>query len=288
MSRFIPQRALFEVRESPSRMYSWFVFVLANVLVEIPYQAFLSAIVWACWYFPIFGMHQSAETQSLMFAFCLQFLLYASTWAQMLIFSMPSTETAGTLSNILFTMTLQFNGVLQPPPALPGFWIFMYRVSPFTYLIGGWAGTGLADRPIVCADNELAVFDPPSGQSCGSYLSAYVGGGAPGTLLNPSATTGCEYCPIRNANQFLDQSWIYPSDRYQNLGILFAYIAFNIAAAILLYYVFRVRRFSIRGLRKPKAEKGEKREKHKRHKKRGFYLEFYLNLAWAVLKNTVR
>src|ERR1700744_5256765 len=185
MSRFLPQRALFEIRESPSKMYSWFVFVLANILVEIPYLIFLSVVIWACWYFPVFGLHQDAATRATMWAFCLEFLLFGSTWAQMLIFTMPSTETAGTLSTILFTLTLQFNGVLQPPKALPGFWIFMYRVSPFTYLIGGWAGTGLADRPVVCAENELAIFDPPAGQTCGAYLAPYLEGGAPGSLLNP-------------------------------------------------------------------------------------------------------
>ncbi|KIW22564.1 uncharacterized protein PV07_10850 [Cladophialophora immunda] len=291
MSRFLPQRALFEVRESPSKMYSWPVFLLANILVEIPYQICLSVVVWACWYFPVFGLDHDSAARALMWAFCLQFLLFGSTFAQMLIFTMPSTETAGALSTILFTLTLQFNGVLQPPSALPGFWIFMYRVSPFTYLIGGWAGTGLANRAVVCAKNELAVFDPPTGQTCGQYLSAYLDDGAPGSLLNPSATASCEYCPIRNANQFLAQSWIHPSDQYRNLGILFAYIAFNVFAAISLYYIFRVKGFSVKGLRKPKSKPHvdeEKEHEEKQHQKKGFYLGFYYHLALAILRNLVR
>ncbi|KIX92790.1 uncharacterized protein Z520_11453 [Fonsecaea multimorphosa CBS 102226] len=289
MSRFLPQRALFEVRESPSKMYCWPVFLLANILVEIPYQICISVVVWACWYFPIFGLDHDSATRALMWAFCLQFLLFGSTWAQMLIFTMPSTETAAALSTILFTLTLQFNGVLQPPSALPGFWIFMYRVSPFTYLIGGWAGTGLANRAVVCAKNELAVFDPPTGQTCGQYLSAYLEKGAPGSLLNPSATASCEYCPIRNANQFLETSWIQPSDKYRNLGILFAYIAFNVFAAISLYYIFRVRGFSIKSLRKPKSKSIEEKDhEEKPHQKKSFYLGFYYHLALAILRNLVR
>jgi ABC-type multidrug transport system permease subunit len=124
-------------------MYSWFSFVLANIVVEIPYQTFLSVIVWACWYFPIFGYHQSSHTQGLMYTFVLQFLLFASTYAQMIIFTMPSTETAAALSTLLFTITLQFNGVLQTPTALPGFWIFMWRVSPFTYVSGSKVQPGM-------------------------------------------------------------------------------------------------------------------------------------------------
>ncbi|ETI26593.1 hypothetical protein G647_03371 [Cladophialophora carrionii CBS 160.54] len=290
MSRFLPQRALFEVREAPSKMYSWLAFVLANILVEIPYQIFLSVVVWACWYFPVFGIHHDATTRAMMWAFCMQFLLFGATWAQMLIFVMPSTETAGALSTILFTLTLQFNGVLQPPTALPGFWIFMYRVSPFTYLIGGWAGTGLADRPVVCAENELAIFDPPAGQTCGAYLSAYLEGGAPGALLNPSAVSQCEYCPLRNANQFLAGSWIHPSENYQNMGILFAYIACNMFAAVVLYYVFRVRRFSIKSLRKPRphSEGHGKQVAGKHHRNRLFYPGFYFHFALALLRNLAR
>ncbi|KIW64841.1 hypothetical protein PV04_07147 [Phialophora macrospora] len=291
MSRFLPQRALFEVREAPSKMYGWPVFVLANILVEIPYQIFLSVVIWACWYFPVFGLHHDASTRAIMWAFCMQFMLFAATWAQMLIFIMPSTETAAALSTILFTLTLQFNGVLQPPTALPGFWIFMYRVSPFTYLIGGWAGTGLADRPVVCAENELAIFDPPAGQTCSAYLSAYLDGGAPGSLLNPSALSECKYCPLRNANQFLANSWIHPSDKYQNLGIVFAYIAFNMFAAVALYYTFRVRRFSVTSLWKTRPDGERHGKEHVRHRRKDsllFYLGFYYNFALAVLRNVVR
>ncbi|EXJ74630.1 uncharacterized protein A1O5_02927 [Cladophialophora psammophila CBS 110553] len=290
MSRFLAQRALFEVHESPSKMYSWVVFIAANILVGIPYQVCLSVATWACWYFPVFGLNHESETRVLMWAFCLQFLLFGSTCSQMLIFTMPNIESAATLSTILFTLTLHFNGVLQVPTALPGFWVFMYHVSHFTYLIGGWAGTGLVNRSVVCAENEPAIFDPPTGQTCGQYLSAYLADGAPGSLLNPSANASCRYCPIRNANQFLVQSWIHSSDQYRNLSILFAYIAFNVLAALSLYYIFRVRGFSIKSLRKPQPQGPEDGKEHedKQRRRKGFYLGFYYNLVLAILRNLVR
>lgn len=40
-------------------------------------------------------------------------------------------------ANFCFSLCLVFNGVLSPPTgpnAFPHFWIFMYRISPFTYL----------------------------------------------------------------------------------------------------------------------------------------------------------
>ena len=253
MPRFVTQRSLYEVRERPSKAYSWIAFLFANIVVEIPYQVGVSILTYACWYFPIFGAKQSSETQGLMLLFCMQFFIFASTFSQMVIAAMPDAETAGNIATLLFSLTLTFNGVLQSPSALPGFWIFMYRVSPFTYMIGGWAGAGLAGRTVRCARNELAVFNPPSGQTCKAYLARYFQEGAPGQLYNPSATSGCEYCPLSSAEQFLAASNIYPEQRWRNWGIGFAFIIFNIFAAIMLYYIFRVRHFSFASLSKGPA-----------------------------------
>ena len=244
MPRFVTQRSLYEVRERPSKAYSWIAFIFANVVVEVPYQIGVSILVYDCWYFPIFGDHQNSETKGLMLLFCLQFFIYASTFGYMIIAAMPNAEAAGNIATLLFSLTLTFNGVLQTPRALPGFWIFMYRVSPFTYMIGGWAGTGLHGRMVHCAQNELAVFDPPNGQTCQDYLAPYFHEGAVGQLYNPLAKLGCQYCPLSSADQFLAGSNVYASQRWRNFGIGFAYILFNTFAAIALYYTFRVRRFS--------------------------------------------
>lgn len=80
-----------------------------------------------------------------------------------------------------------------------------------------------------CAENELAIFNPPSGSTCQEYLAPYFQGGAPGQLYNPSATSGCEYCPLTSANQFLAANSIYPSQRWRNFGIGFSYIIFNVS-----------------------------------------------------------
>ncbi|KIW34417.1 uncharacterized protein PV07_01195 [Cladophialophora immunda] len=253
MPRFVIQRSLYEVRERPSKAYSWIAFLVANIVVEIPYQIVLAFLMWVSWYFAIFGKNQSGETRGLMLLFVVQFMVFTSTFAHMIIAAMPDAETAGNIATLLFSMMLTFNGVLQSPSALPGFWIFMYRVSPMTYLISGWAGTGLRGRLVHCAQNELAKFDPPSGQTCAQYLTAYLNGGAPGQLYNPNATSQCQYCPLTSADQFLAGSKIYPSDRWRNFGIGFAYIIFNIFACIFLYYLFRVRRISISSLAKGPA-----------------------------------
>jgi ATP-binding cassette, subfamily G (WHITE), member 2, PDR len=253
MPRFVTQRSLYEVRERPSKAYSWIAFLIANISVEIPYQIVLGILVWAAWYFPVFGADQSSERKGLMLLFSIQFFIFASTFAHMVIAALPDAETAGNIATLLFSMALTFNGVLQTPDALPGFWLFMYRVSPLTYLIAGWAGTGLAGKRIDCATNELAQFDPPPSQTCGQYLADYLTSGAVGQLQDPDATSNCRYCPLSNSDQFLVSVNISYAERWRNFGIGWAYIVFNVAAAVLLYYMFRVRHWTPASLAKGPA-----------------------------------
>lgn len=237
---FVSQRDLYEVRERPSKAYSWKAFFIANVIVEIPYQIISGVLVFGCFYYPVV-LIQSSERQGLVLLYSVVFFIYASSFGQLCISALPDAQTAGSIVTLLFSMSLLFNGVMQPPDALPGFWIFMYRVSPFTYWVGGIAATMLHGRQVVCASEELSRFSPPAGQTCQQYLASYLST-APGTLQNPQSTTECRYCPLSNADQFLAGSDIYWSQRWRNFGLFWAYIAFNIFAATLLYWFFRVRK----------------------------------------------
>jgi ATP-binding cassette subfamily G (WHITE) protein 2 (PDR) len=134
MPRFILQRDLYEVRERPSKAYSWKAFLMANIIVEIPYQILLGILVFVSYFYPIFtrGGIPPSSRQGLILLLLVQFFVFASTFAHMLIAALPDSETAGNIATLMFSLTLTFNGVFQPPLALPGFWIFMYRVSPLT------------------------------------------------------------------------------------------------------------------------------------------------------------
>jgi ATP-binding cassette subfamily G (WHITE) protein 2 (PDR) len=246
MPRFITQRDLYEVRERPSKAYSWKAFLIANIVVEIPWQILLGVCVFASFYYPVFGI-QSPDRQGLILLYCVQFFVFASSFAHMLIAALPDAETAGHIATLMFSLTLTFNGVFQPPDALPQFWIFMYRVSPLTYLVGGVVGTGLHDRAVQCASNELSVMQPPSGMSCGTYLAPYATA-AGGAVYNPDAMSNCEYCAEVVADQFLASSRISFDQRWMNYGLGFAYIGFNIGMAVLLYYMIRVRKSSGQGI----------------------------------------
>ncbi|KAE8366440.1 ABC-2 type transporter-domain-containing protein [Aspergillus caelatus] len=242
MPKFVTQCSLYEVRERPSKAYSWVAFVVSNIVVEIPYMAILGVLVWASYYYPIYGANQSSDKQGLMLLFVIQFFLFTSTFADLVISSLPDAETAGTVATLSFALTLTFNGVMQTPNALPGFWIFMYRVSALTYLIAGMCGNTLHGQSVQCSSKELSVFSPPQGQTCGQYMADWLSV-SPCQLYNPSATTNCEFCAFTTADQYLSLSNIYYSQRWRNFGIGWAYIGFNIAGAAILYYVFSVRHY---------------------------------------------
>ncbi|KAK7538868.1 ABC-2 type transporter [Phyllosticta citricarpa] len=239
MPLFVTQRSLYEVRERPSKAYSWKAFLIANIVVEIPYQVLVGILVWACYYYPVNGI-QSSERQVLVLLFCIQFFVYASSFSTACIAGLPDTETAGAIATTLFALMLTFNGVMQTPNALPGFWIFMYRVSPFTYWVAGIAATELHGRAVECSSVETSIFNPPSNMTCGQYMAPYLET-APGALQNPEAIADCRYCSLQNADQFLATSKIYWTDRWRNFGLGWIYIIFNIFAATFLYYIFRVR-----------------------------------------------
>ncbi|KAH7159764.1 putative ABC multidrug transporter [Dactylonectria estremocensis] len=241
--KFVVQRSLYEVRERPSRAYSWKAFILSQILVELPWQIALGVCAWASFFFSVFGVHGTAETKGLVLLFIVQFYIYSASMAQMVVAAVSQPALAAMLAVLMFGLSFIFNGVMQPPSALPGFWTFMWRVSPFTYYISGIGSTALHGREVHCSDSELSVFDPPSGQTCGKYLAKFLQT-AVGSLYNPDADTGCQYCAMASADQYLAGREIYWKDRWRNYGIFWCYYIFNIFGTVALYYLFRVRKWN--------------------------------------------
>ncbi|KAF7551934.1 hypothetical protein G7Z17_g4676 [Cylindrodendrum hubeiense] len=245
MPKFVIQRSIYEVRERPSRVYSWKVFILSQVLVELPWQILLGICSWVSFFFSVFGTHTSGETKGLVLLFIIQFYIYAASMAQMVVAAVPDPTVAAMLAILMFALSFIFSGVMQPPSALPGFWTFMWRVSPFTYYIGGISSTVLHGREVHCSESELSIFNPPSGETCGKYLAEFLKT-ATGSLYNPNATSDCEYCSISSADQYLAAREIHWKDRWRNYGIFWCYVAFNILSTVTLYYIFRVRTWKVR------------------------------------------
>lgn len=93
----------------------------------------------------------------------------------------------------------------------------MYYISPVTYLIDGVLSAVLNKVPVVCDPAELVAFNPPDGQTCGSYTDDFLKSTL-GYLVNPDASANCQYCSLREATGvFFDQ---------YNLTIVSGYIEY--------------------------------------------------------------
>ncbi|KAF6833701.1 multidrug resistance protein cdr1 [Colletotrichum musicola] len=259
MPNFILQREQYEARERASRAYSWRVFVLVNVAAELPWNTLAALAVFFPFYYLVGMQHNAEEAQAgrggLMFLLVWAFMLFESTFADMVVAGVPTAEVGATLSLLLFALCLIFCGVIVPVDSLPGFWKFMYRVSPLTYLVDGLLSTGLAKNDVNCSQLELLQFNPPQGGNvtCGQYMEPYMQM-AGGRVHNPDTMEGCLFCPLATTDAFLSTISASYDDRWRNYGIMWAYVVFNVGAALGLYWLARVpKRFSVPRLWKGKA-----------------------------------
>lgn len=119
MPNFVTQRAIYEVRERQSKMYSWRVFMASNILVELPWNLLVAILMFVCWYYPV-GLYRNAEPTdavhergALMFLFLLVFLWFTSTFSHMVIAGVDNAETGGNIANLIFALLLLFCGYVS-------------------------------------------------------------------------------------------------------------------------------------------------------------------------------
>ncbi|CCD52338.1 similar to ABC transporter [Botrytis cinerea T4] len=249
------QRALFEARERPAKIYSWPAFIISNILVELPWNTLSAIIVFLCWYYPV-GMYRNAistksilERNGVMVLLIWIYLIYASTFGYMVQVGLELTMMAGNLSNAAFFLSLMFCGIISAPIALSQIWRIVWRLSPFTYLVDGMLSIGLGNVPVTCSQFESLHFEPVTGGTCGSYMASYIQK-AGGYLTNPSAKTRCVYCPLKDSNEFLAAAGMSYTNRWRNFCIMWAYVGFNVVMTLFIYWLVRV----------PKNWKGKAKE----------------------------
>lgn len=100
----------------------------------------------------------------------------------------------------------------------------------------------LANTRIQCSDVQLLRIDIPRGSAettWSSYLGPFLQY-AGGYVENPGATERSFYCPVDQTNDFLLRFGIHAEQAWQNVGYMCVYIAFNVLATYLIYWLARV------------------------------------------------
>lgn len=245
LPHYIAQRDLYEARERPSRTFSWLAFITAQITVEIPWMVLGGTIAFLCFYFPVDFAHNGTATNDVhargivLWMFVIQFYVWTSTLGQACIAGIEIDQNGANLATLLFSLAMLFCGVLVSKDKLPGFWIFMYRVSPFTYWVAGFLRAAVGNAAVTCAQDELLGFEPYFLQTCESYMAPYMKV-AGGYLIDPNATSSCYYCKMSNTDAYLSTINALQFTSWEDSAIFWAYIVFNIAATIFLYWFVRV------------------------------------------------
>lgn len=243
-ARALASRELFEVRESKSNMFHWSLLLITQYLCEIPYHFVFSTIYFVCFYFPLRNFFEASRSAVFFLNYSIMFQLYYIALGLMVLYMSPNLPSAAVLMGLVLSFLLSFCGVVQPPSLMPGFWTFMWKVSPYTYFVQNLLGVVLHDKKVVCRRKELSFFDPPSGQTCQEYMAPFLSK-ATGYIQNPEATENCAYCMYSTGDDYLKRIGASYSYLWRNFGFYWVYIVFNLVAMVLIYYLFHVRQVSL-------------------------------------------
>ncbi|KAG9049168.1 hypothetical protein FS837_010987 [Tulasnella sp. UAMH 9824] len=231
---FIINRMIY-IREASSGMYSPAVFAVGQLLAETPWSFVCAILYWVLMYFPMdLGQGSSGKGGSGYFLLMILAVeLFGVSMAQAVAALLPSIKVA-VLTNMPITLILTtFAGVTIPYPNLAKFWkSWLYELSPFTRVVAGLVVTELQGLNITCREDEFAVFDPPSGQTCETWANTFVSTFG-GYVQNPNATSDCQYCQFKVGNEFFNGLNMRYENRWRDLGIVYAFFGFNIIVTIV-------------------------------------------------------
>lgn len=218
--------------------------LLSQYLNEIPYCLVGSAIMFVCIYFPTQANREASQSAMYYLTFGIFFQFYYVSFGLLLLYIAPDVQSAAILVGFFYTFIVAFCGVVQPIALMPKFWTFMNKLSPYTYFIQNLLSSLLKGRTVNCSAQELAYFNPPTGQTCLQFTGAFIDK-AGGYLINPDATSNCGYCKYTTTDQYMLGVGIKFAYRWRNLGFYCAYIIFDVAAMLFLYWILRYRTGSL-------------------------------------------
>ena len=101
---FINMRNIYEIRERPSRMYSWTALVTAQILAEVPWNILGSTLFFICWYWTVgFATSRGGYT---FLVFSIINPIYYTTIGQAIAAMSPNPEIAALLFSFLFSFVI--------------------------------------------------------------------------------------------------------------------------------------------------------------------------------------
>ncbi|KAI4728946.1 hypothetical protein E4T49_03351 [Aureobasidium sp. EXF-10728] len=239
---FIDRRDIFEAREKKSKMYHWGPFVTGLIISEFPYLIVCALLYYVCWYFAP-GLNTSPYSAGSVFFVIVMYEFLYTAIGQAIAAYAPNAVFASLVNPLVIVTLVSFAGVVVPYSQIQPFWRYwLYYLDPFNYLMSSLMVFTTWDKPVTCKPTEVALFDPPSGQTCAQYLSAYKSGmGAATNLLNPNDTSGCRVCQYTTGADYLRT--LNLDDKYfgwRNAGLVVVFV-FGIYGLVYLLMKLRTK-----------------------------------------------
>jgi ATP-binding cassette subfamily G (WHITE) protein 2 (SNQ2) len=101
---FLNMRSIYEIRERPSRMYSWSAMVTSQVFTELPWNILGSSLFFLCWYWTVGFENSRAGFTYLLVG--LVFPLYYTTIGMAVAAMAPNAQIAGLVFSLLFSFVI--------------------------------------------------------------------------------------------------------------------------------------------------------------------------------------
>ncbi|GBE77519.1 ABC-2 type transporter-domain-containing protein [Sparassis latifolia] len=231
---WILNRRIF-IRESSSRIYSPYVFAVAQLVGEIPYSILCAILYWVLMVYPMgFGKGAAGTRGTFFQLLVILFMeLFGVSLGQLIGALSPSMQIAPLFNPFIGVFLGTFCGVTIPYPTMEKFWkTWMYQLDPFTRTLSSMLSTELHGLVIRCRSDEFSIFNPPSGQTCQRWAGEFVAAFG-GYLNNPNATESCQYCQYASGDEYFTPLNIRYSNRWRDAFIFLSYSVFNVIVTII-------------------------------------------------------
>ncbi|KAL8897172.1 MAG: hypothetical protein Q9207_007345 [Kuettlingeria erythrocarpa] len=250
-------RNIYQSREANSKIYSWVALVIGFILPELPYSILAGTLYFICWWFPALGRGATPFATGFTWMVMMLFEVYYVGFGQAIAAFAPNELLASILVPLFFLFVVSFCGVVVPYAGLPYFWrSWMYYLSPFRYILDGFLGVAVHNRPVICESAELARFSAPPGQTCESYTQSFIA--MAGGYVQTGADGLCEFCQYKNGDEFARGFNVFYSNKWMDYGVIWAFCAFNFAVVFLASWLFLGGSKSVKNLFHAKAKKQQK------------------------------
>lgn len=250
LPKFYMSRSLWEAREHPSRIYGWVAFCTAEILSEIPGSLVAGTIYFLAWYLPT-GMPRGASSGGLaesavyVWLMTVSFMIFIASWGQWICSFAPSFAVITNVLPFFLVIFCLFNGVVVPWEQMNVAWKWwLYYLNPATYWIGGIMAAVLRGQSVNCAEGEMAIFQPPAGESCEAFAGAWANDVAGRGYLTTLGQGQCGYCPYSNGGEYLASLNVREGQMWRDFGIFVGFCVSNWALVYFFIYTVRVKGWS--------------------------------------------